>query len=123
MGLPRSALGRHGCQVPERTSGPGRAPGAREEPWNLVWRRSMDLFRKLWRKRSSRRSSQPPRARLEVEALESRLVPYTTSGNAWIHPELVTLSFVPDGTIVGSNASGPIASDLFATFDAKFGSG
>jgi hypothetical protein len=32
------------------------------------------------------------RAQLQVEALESRPVPYSVSGNAWPHPELITLS-------------------------------
>src|SRR5262245_44875666 len=72
--------------------------------------------------RSKFRSRALPRTRLEVEPLESRLVPDSVSGNAWPHPELVTLSFVPDGTIVGSNSSGYISSNLFATFNARFGS-
>jgi hypothetical protein len=49
--------------------------------------------------------------------LESRLVPYSVSGNAWPNPQLVTISFVPDGTILGSNANGYIYSNLFATFN------
>src|SRR5690349_5604869 len=83
----------------------------------------MNLFRNLWRKRPSRPASRTPRARLEVKALESRLVPYSVSGDAWIHPELITISFVPDGTVIGSNGYGPIYSNLFSTFDAKFGAG
>jgi hypothetical protein len=62
------------------------------------------------------------RARLTVEVLESRLVPYALTGNAWPHPQLVTISFVPDGTIVGSNGSSPIYSNLFAQFNARWGS-
>jgi hypothetical protein len=62
------------------------------------------------------------RVPLRVEQLETRLVPYSVSGNAWPHPELVTISFEPDGTIVGSNTSGYIYSNLFATFNATFGS-
>src|SRR5436190_13210515 len=57
------------------------------------------------------------RARLAVEQLETRLVPYSVSGNAWPHPELVTLSFVPDGTNLGGAPS-----NLLAIFNAKFGS-
>jgi len=34
----------------------------------------------------------------------------------------VTISFVPDGTIVGSLGSGPAYSNLFATMNARFGS-
>ncbi|HXG12034.1 MAG TPA: matrixin family metalloprotease [Gemmataceae bacterium] len=59
----------------------------------------------------------PRRARLQIEALESRLVPYALSGNQWPHPELITISFVPDGTNINGYAS-----NLFATFNAKFGS-
>lgn len=80
-----------------------------------------NFFKKSKRTRSSR-SPRPTRARLGIENLESRLVPYAISGNAWMHPELVTLSFVPDGTIVGSNSEGYITSNLFATMDARFGS-
>jgi hypothetical protein len=68
-------------------------------------------------KSSRSRRPQPRRACLQLEALESRLVPYTVSGNAWPHPNLITLSFVPDGTILGSSPSGYIRSNLFATFN------
>ncbi len=61
------------------------------------------------------------RFRPTVEALESRLVPYSTTGNAWPHPGLVTISFVPDGTIIGSNSSGYVYSNLFATLNAHAG--
>jgi hypothetical protein len=43
------------------------------------------------------------------------VVPYTTSGNAWPHPQVVTLSFVPDGTNLGG-----VSSNLFATFNARW---
>src|SRR5688500_9353705 len=62
-----------------------------------------------------RGQARPPaglRIKLCVENLESRLVPYSVSGNAWPHPELVTLSFVPDGTDVGG-----VSSNLQSTFD------
>ena len=41
-------------------------------------------------KPASSGSSRPPaqRARLQLEALETRLVLYSVSGNAWPHPEL-----------------------------------
>ena len=81
----------------------------------------MSLFARAKQSRT-RRPSVAPRARPQVEALESRLVPYAVSGNAWPHPELVTLSFVPDGTVLGSAPSGYVRSNLFATFNAKFGS-
>jgi hypothetical protein len=57
------------------------------------------------------------RARPGVEALESRLVPYGLSGNAWPNPELVTLSFAPDGTVLAIGGGGPILSNLLSTFD------
>jgi hypothetical protein len=62
------------------------------------------------------------RTRPVLEELETRLVPYTTSGNAWPFPNLITISFVPDNTTLGSNGSGYIYSNLFASFNAKFGS-
>jgi hypothetical protein len=62
------------------------------------------------------------RVRPGVEALESRLVPYATTANFWPHPQLITLSFVPDGTVVGSNGFSYLTSNLFATLNAKFGS-
>ena len=55
------------------------------------------------------------KAHLQVEALESRMVLYSASGNVWPHPELVTISFVPDGTSLNGYSS-----NLFATFNAKF---
>jgi hypothetical protein len=71
------------------------------------------------RRRSRPRTARPaaPKAQLQIESLESRLVPYALSGNAWPHPNLITISFVPDGTNLGGAAS-----NLFATFNAKFGS-
>jgi hypothetical protein len=50
-----------------------------------------------------------------LEQLETRVVPYTTSGNAWPHPDLVTISLVPDGTDLGG-----VKSNLLAKFDAKW---
>src|ERR1700735_2996678 len=41
---------------------------------------------------------------LQLEALEDRTVP-TTYGVAWPHPKTLTLSFVPDGTLVAGQAS------------------
>jgi len=67
--------------------------------------------------RSLRRPPRPAarQARPQVETLESRLTPYAVSGNAWAHPELITLSFVPDGTNLGGASS-----NLFATFNARW---
>jgi hypothetical protein len=73
------------------------------------------LLARALRARPASRSR--PRARLQLELLESRLVPYATTGNAWTYPCLITLSFVPDGT----NLGGPI-SNLQSVFNTKFGS-
>jgi hypothetical protein len=77
----------------------------------------MFFFRKPAHKRPAR-SSVAPRAQLAVEALETRLVPYAITGNAWPSPQLVTISFMPDGTYLADGAQ----SNLFATMNAKFGS-
>src|SRR5262249_35327869 len=55
--------------------------------------------------------------RPRLEPLESRLVPYSTSGNLWPNPQLVTISFMPDGTNLGGATS-----NLFSSFNTKFGS-
>lgn len=75
----------------------------------------LNRFQKLFRLLP--RAPRSHRARLELETLETRLVPYTTSGNAWPNPQLVTISFMPDGTNVNGQTS-----NMFATFNAKFGS-
>ncbi len=71
--------------------------------------------------RAQSRQRQQRRVHLELEALESRIVPYAVSANAWPHPELISISFVPDGTIVGTNSTGYITSNLFAKMNARFG--
>ncbi len=69
---------------------------------------------------SSGRNCRVPRAArrpsLRVEAFEDRLTPYSVSGNAWPIPDRITVSFVPDGTLVNG-----VASNLQATFNTKFG--
>ena len=40
-----------------------------------------------------------------VEKLEARLVPYAVSGAAWPSPQLITISFEPDGTNIGGARS------------------
>ncbi len=79
----------------------------------------IDWFKKAASRssRSSSKSSRPTRVPLDVESLEKRLTPYSVSGNAWPHSQLVTISFEPDGTSVNGHTS-----NLFATFNAKFGS-
>jgi hypothetical protein len=56
--------------------------------------------------------------RLAIESLESRIVPYTATGNSWPSPQLVTISFVPDGTVLALGNGGQITSNLFASFNA-----
>jgi len=63
-------------------------------------------------------SLRPPSSKnlpLMVEPLEERAVPYATIG-AWPHHELVTLSFMPDGTYL----AGSLYSNLFASFNANW---
>jgi hypothetical protein len=78
-------------------------------------------FLSKWMSRGKSASRPVARTRLFFEELESRLVPYSVSGNAWPSPQLVTISFVPDGTILGSNSGGYIYSNLFATFNGHPG--
>src|SRR5581483_8788335 len=78
----------------------------------------MLFFTKIKRKTAAARADKN-RARLRVEALETRLVPYSASTNAWPAPQLITISFAPDGTQLDSNGD---TSNLFATFNATFGS-
>lgn len=44
-------------------------------------------------------------------------MPYAVTGNLWVHPELITISFQPDGTDLGG-----VPSNLFSKFNARFGS-
>src|SRR5947209_2387627 len=68
------------------------------------------------------RTAKPParRTRPQLEALESRLVPYSVSGNAWLNPQLLTVSFVPDGTLLSSGVGGNGYNNLNATLNAKY---
>jgi hypothetical protein len=65
-----------------------------------------------------RRSTVRPR----LEELEARLAPYSATGSLWPSPQLVTISFEPDGTLISTDGSNYVGSNLFATFNAKFGS-
>lgn len=49
-----------------------------------------------------------------IESLESRLVLYAATGNAWPSSQLVTISFEPDGTNLGG-----VSSDLFDEFNSN----
>jgi hypothetical protein len=62
-----------------------------------------------------------PQARPNLEALETRVVPYATTGNAWPSPQLVTISFVPDGTVMAIGNNGNITSNLFSYFAWQLG--
>ena len=59
--------------------------------------------------RRSRNRSKP-----QLESLESRTVLYSTTGNLWPNPGLITISIMPDGT----NLGGP-KSNLNAVFNSK----
>jgi hypothetical protein len=60
-------------------------------------------------------STRVRKARLQVEALESRLTPYALSGNSWLQSQLVSLSFMPDGTNLGGATS-----SMFSAFNARW---
>ncbi len=63
--------------------------------------------------RDGRRNKAIPR----VEGLEGRLLLYATNGGAWQHPNLITYSFVPDGTTI---FYGSAPSNLFQAFNARW---
>ncbi len=65
------------------------------------------------RKTGSRR--RPNRVCPGVEGLESRVVLYSATGNIWPNPQLITISFMPDGT----NLGGGYTSNLFSTFNSN----
>jgi Bacterial Ig-like domain/Matrixin len=62
--------------------------------------------------RPARRRNQ---CRPTLEGLESRVVLYSASGNLWPSPQLITISFMPDGT----NLGGGVSSNLISTFNNK----
>ena len=45
------------------------------------------------------------RSRPGLESLESRVVLYSATGNAWMNPAVITISFMPDGTNLGGATS------------------
>src|SRR5215208_1529207 len=67
-------------------------------------------------RRDDRPSRRAParRSRPLLESLESRLVLYSATGNAWLNPATITISFVPDGTSLGGATS-----NLASTFNAN----
>ncbi len=76
---------------------------------------------RIFRKSAGRAPSRAPSpARPFLEELETRLAPYAATGNAWPEPQLITISFVPDGTLMTSGSNGNVYSDMFAKFNAKW---
>ncbi len=74
-------------------------------------------------KSSGKKGQKPAKhARPALEHLEDRLVPYSVTGNVWPNSQVVTLSFMPDGTPLSSAVGSPITSNLFSAFNARFGS-
>src|SRR5262249_3674316 len=63
--------------------------------------------------RAARPVRRANKARPGVEGLETRVVLYSASGNAWPNPQMITISFMPDGTQLG----GPYTSNLFSAFN------
>jgi Matrixin/Bacterial Ig-like domain len=76
----------------------------------------MSLFRRWVRPtQSTGRSRRKNRVCPVIEGLESRVVLYSASGNAWPNPQVIAISFMPDGT----NLSGGETSNLFASFNSN----
>src|SRR5262249_46301372 len=77
----------------------------------------MRSIRQVLSRRPARESAarSPLKARPTLESLESRMV-MTATTNAWPHPQLITISFMPDGTDLGG-----VGSNLQSTFNSKPG--
>jgi hypothetical protein len=69
----------------------------------------------LTKKVGAARSPSSNRARPRVEELESRLVPYSLSGSAWPHPEVIRIGVAYDSVNLGG-----VSSNLFNRFDGLF---
>lgn len=69
-------------------------------------------------KNSRKHAEQTKAPRLGVESLEPRLLLYAANGGVWPHPELVSVSFMPDGTDVGG-----VPSNLIGTMNARWSTG
>jgi hypothetical protein len=60
------------------------------------------------------------KARPCLESLESRVVLYSVTGNAWPHPELVTISVMPDVTLLGKDSQNTnVYSNLISTLTSS----
>ncbi len=71
-------------------------------------RRDRRTAARSWSLGTARRSNRP-----DLEALEGRMLLYSTLGDMWTYDSRITYSFMPDGTSVGG-----VASSLFATLNA-----
>jgi len=79
-------------------------------------------IRSLFKSAGRKQTRSQKRVRLVLEHLEERLVPYSATGNTWPNPQVITLSFMPDGTQLSAAVGSPTTSNLFSTFNSKFGS-
>ncbi len=78
----------------------------------------MSVFRRSARGGNKSRSSRLRQRRNLaplIEGLESRVVLYSASGNLWPNPQVIRISFMPDGTELG----GGDTSNLNAAFNSK----
>jgi hypothetical protein len=76
----------------------------------------MRLLRRWFRgERHPRPTRRPNKLCPAVEGLETRVVLYSATGSAWPNPQLITISFMPDGT----NLGGGVSSNLQSTFNSK----
>lgn len=97
-----------------RIRGGSRKPGTFVIP-KSYGDRFMNWFRRpTSRNEGGRRRSPSRRARPELQPLESRVVLYSATGNAWPNPATITISFMPDGTDLGG-----VTSNLFGAFENK----
>lgn len=76
------------------------------------WTRS---FRKPENKRLRQADRRTPKVIDQVETLENRILLFANSGNAWPNKDLITISFMPDGTNMGGGTN-----NLNTAFNAKF---
>ncbi len=72
------------------------------------------LFGNAFRSTTRRRTTRSKFGLDTIESLETRLVLFAASGNAWPTSQLITISFEPDGTNLGG-----VNSDLFKEFNGN----
>lgn len=78
--------------------------------------KTVSFLRRLWGAQPNRATRRKSVGQHSVEKLEDRVVLYAASGSAWPNPKLITLSFMPDGTSLGTTTS-----NLNSVFNTKFG--